>query len=173
MNKQVLLVGTRGNSNNRVVVSLYKYTWSVCFCCDCYRCSLTSMCFSNNSNFGKLNYYLGWVSERERTTYLVYHAFSIDSVYHSLYPPFCFARARAAAEGRDAKYTDIDFCKTPDKICSSEEHSELKWIAGFFYWMKVLKTLKVLACLLHIRWMWSYMLLTMPLFSIREGCTKL
>eukprot|EP00578_Thalassiosira_sp_NH16_P013194 CAMPEP_0181125170 /NCGR_PEP_ID=MMETSP1071-20121207/26891_1 /TAXON_ID=35127 /ORGANISM="Thalassiosira sp., Strain NH16" /LENGTH=815 /DNA_ID=CAMNT_0023210563 /DNA_START=54 /DNA_END=2498 /DNA_ORIENTATION=- len=44
--------------------------------------------------------------------------------------------ARAAAEGRDAKYPNIDFCKTPDKICSSDEHTELKWIAGFFYWMK-------------------------------------
>ncbi|KAL7541020.1 hypothetical protein ACHAXR_010560, partial [Thalassiosira sp. AJA248-18] len=44
--------------------------------------------------------------------------------------------ARAAAEGRDSKYPEIDFCKTPDKICSSDEHSELKWIAGFFYWMK-------------------------------------
>jgi len=47
-----------------------------------------------------------------------------------------FLGARAAAEGRDAKYPDIDFCKTPDVICSSEEHSELKWIAGLYYWMK-------------------------------------
>mmetsp|Transcript_21053 Transcript_21053/g.45696 ORF Transcript_21053/g.45696 Transcript_21053/m.45696 type:complete len:570 (-) Transcript_21053:422-2131(-) len=47
-----------------------------------------------------------------------------------------FLGARAAAEGREAKYPDIDFCKTPDVICSSEEHSELKWIAGLYYWMK-------------------------------------
>ena len=45
--------------------------------------------------------------------------------------------AGAQRDGRDAKYPNIDFCKTPDKICSSEENPELKWIAGFFYWMQV------------------------------------
>mmetsp|Transcript_12134 Transcript_12134/g.23659 ORF Transcript_12134/g.23659 Transcript_12134/m.23659 type:complete len:730 (+) Transcript_12134:73-2262(+) len=42
----------------------------------------------------------------------------------------------AADEGRDSRYPDIDFCKTPEIICASEEHAELKWIAGLFYWMK-------------------------------------
>jgi len=42
--------------------------------------------------------------------------------------------ARAAKEGRDALYPSIDFCKRPDKICNG--NPELKWIAGFFYWME-------------------------------------
>jgi predicted chitinase len=44
--------------------------------------------------------------------------------------------ARAAQDGRSSKYPDIDFCKTPDKICSDPNYPELKWIAGFFYWME-------------------------------------
>jgi len=44
--------------------------------------------------------------------------------------------ARAAKEGRSAPYGDIDFCKDPGAICSSQEHQELKWIAGMFYWME-------------------------------------
>ena len=43
---------------------------------------------------------------------------------------------RAADEGREAKYPDIDFCRDPEAICSSKEHQELKWIAGFFYWVE-------------------------------------
>lgn len=30
----------------------------------------------------------------------------------------------------------MDFCRDPEAICSSEEHGELKWIAGFFYWVE-------------------------------------
>lgn len=47
-----------------------------------------------------------------------------------------FAGARAAREGRASMFPDVDFCKTPDKICTSTEHPELKWIAGLFYWTK-------------------------------------
>jgi len=47
-----------------------------------------------------------------------------------------FLGKRAADEGRDAKYPDIDFCRDPEAICSSKEHKELKWIAGFFYWVE-------------------------------------
>ena len=47
---------------------------------------------------------------------------------------------RAADEGRDAKYPHIDFCRDPEAICSSEEHQELKWIAGFFYWVESVQT---------------------------------
>jgi hypothetical protein len=32
-------------------------------------------------------------------------------------------------------YADLDFCSNPQLICTSEEHPELKWIAGLFYWM--------------------------------------
>jgi len=48
--------------------------------------------------------------------------------------------ARAAKEGRDSKYPDVDFCETPDAICASEEHRELKWIAGYFYWIESLQS---------------------------------
>jgi len=41
----------------------------------------------------------------------------------------------AADNGRQSRYPTIDFCKDPEVICSSTEYSELKWIAGFFYWM--------------------------------------
>ncbi|KAL3788529.1 hypothetical protein HJC23_006567 [Cyclotella cryptica] len=48
--------------------------------------------------------------------------------------------ARAAREGRDAPYPDVDFCKNPETICSSLQHKELKWIAGLFYWMESVQT---------------------------------
>ena len=51
-----------------------------------------------------------------------------------------FLGARAAKEGRGSRYPDIDFCKTPDAICASEEHNELKWIAGMFYWVESLQS---------------------------------
>ncbi|KAL7536851.1 hypothetical protein ACHAXR_007434 [Thalassiosira sp. AJA248-18] len=46
-----------------------------------------------------------------------------------------FLGKRAADDGRESRYPDIDFCKDPEAICSSREHQELKWIAGFFYWI--------------------------------------
>jgi len=48
--------------------------------------------------------------------------------------------ARAQAEGRKSAYPDINFCKTPDAICSSTEYPELKWIAGLFYWAESVQT---------------------------------
>ena len=82
-------------------------------------------------NFGKLNYFLG---------------------------------AGAAEDGREARYPDVNFCERPDAICASEEYKvsdlydkqetillegtsnaqclslrspkELKWIAGYFYWIE-------------------------------------
>ena len=44
--------------------------------------------------------------------------------------------ARAAEEGRESRYPDINFCEQPDAICASQEHKELKWIAGLFYWVE-------------------------------------
>lgn len=32
-------------------------------------------------------------------------------------------------------YPDIDFCADPEVICASDDHPELKWVAGLFYWM--------------------------------------
>jgi hypothetical protein len=43
---------------------------------------------------------------------------------------------RAADEGRKTKYGEIDFCKDPEAICSSTKFTELRWIAGMFYWME-------------------------------------
>merc|ERR1712151_154365 len=42
---------------------------------------------------------------------------------------------RAHDEGRNALYPDIDFCQDPGVICNPSGPSELKWIAGFFYWL--------------------------------------
>ena len=47
-----------------------------------------------------------------------------------------FLGARAAREGRVSMYPDVDFCVTPNAICDSVEHPELKWIAGLFYWLQ-------------------------------------
>jgi hypothetical protein len=47
---------------------------------------------------------------------------------------------RAADEGRDSRYPKVDFCKDPQVICSSQEHKELKWIAGMFYWIESLQS---------------------------------
>jgi predicted chitinase len=45
-----------------------------------------------------------------------------------------YAGARAKREGRDALFGSVDFCKTPEEICTSKDHPDLKWIAGFFFW---------------------------------------
>ena len=56
---------------------------------------------------------------------------------HLLFLSFgCTLGARAAEEGRESRYPDINFCEQPDAICASEEHKELKWIAGLFYWVE-------------------------------------
>lgn len=50
---------------------------------------------------------------------------------------------RAADEGRITPYGEIDFCKDPEAICSSTMHTELRWIAGMFYWMESVQTYNV------------------------------
>jgi predicted chitinase len=50
---------------------------------------------------------------------------------------------RAADEGRASRYPDINFCEQPNAICDSEEHKELKWIAGMFYWVEELQSYNV------------------------------
>lgn len=42
---------------------------------------------------------------------------------------------RAARDGRPALYPTINFCKDPGSICAPGSPSELKWVAGFFYWL--------------------------------------
>jgi hypothetical protein len=51
--------------------------------------------------------------------------------------------ARAAEEGRSSRYPEINFCEQPDAICASEDHKELKWIAGLFYWVESLQSYDV------------------------------
>jgi len=48
--------------------------------------------------------------------------------------------SRAAAEGRDALFPQIDFCRNPNAICEAGSPPELKWIAGFFYWLNAVQT---------------------------------
>jgi len=45
-----------------------------------------------------------------------------------------FAGKKAAERGAAALYPNVDFCKTPDVICSPE-YPSLRWFAGFFYWL--------------------------------------
>ena len=47
-----------------------------------------------------------------------------------------FLGKKAHDEGRPSRYPDVDFCKTPNAVCDSKEHPELKWIAGLFYWVE-------------------------------------
>eukprot|EP00966_Prymnesium_polylepis_P232072 5368755-Prymnesium_polylepis.1 len=42
---------------------------------------------------------------------------------------------RGKTEGRDVLYPNIDFCRNPEAICEPSSPPELKWIAGFFYWL--------------------------------------
>ena len=35
-----------------------------------------------------------------------------------------------------APYKDLDLCKNPSAICDPNSPKELKWIAGFFYWLE-------------------------------------
>merc|ERR1712045_693495 len=51
-----------------------------------------------------------------------------------------YAGKRAAAEGRDALFPQIDFCTNPNSICEEGAPPELKWIAGFFYWLNAVQT---------------------------------
>ena len=46
-----------------------------------------------------------------------------------------FLGKRAHDEGRESRYPEIDFCKDPEAICANDKYKELKWIAGFFYWV--------------------------------------
>ena len=54
-----------------------------------------------------------------------------------------FLGKHAHDEGRDSRYPTINFCETPDAICASQEHKELKWIAGMFYWVESVQSYNV------------------------------
>lgn len=46
-----------------------------------------------------------------------------------------FLGKRAYDEGRPSRYPTIDFCANPESVCDNQDYQELKWIAGFFYWV--------------------------------------
>jgi chitinase len=48
---------------------------------------------------------------------------------------YFLGKKAAELNGGISLYPDVDFCREPDAICTSEDHPELKWIAGFFYWV--------------------------------------
>jgi len=49
--------------------------------------------------------------------------------------------ARAAQEGRPSRYPQIDFCTTPQTICSMErQDSNVEWISGFFRWIDAVQS---------------------------------
>mmetsp|Transcript_8183 Transcript_8183/g.17747 ORF Transcript_8183/g.17747 Transcript_8183/m.17747 type:complete len:614 (+) Transcript_8183:76-1917(+) len=44
--------------------------------------------------------------------------------------------ARAAEEGRPARYPNIDFCVSPQAICSPQrQDSSIEWVSGLFRWI--------------------------------------
>lgn len=46
-----------------------------------------------------------------------------------------YAGKKAADDGRQTLYPDVDFCENPEEICNSSKYPELKWVSGLFYWM--------------------------------------
>jgi len=53
-----------------------------------------------------------------------------------------FLGAKAVAKGKAALYPQVDFCRDPGAICRAE-HPDLKWVAGFFYWLNDVQTYDV------------------------------
>mmetsp|Transcript_26203 Transcript_26203/g.56491 ORF Transcript_26203/g.56491 Transcript_26203/m.56491 type:complete len:1199 (+) Transcript_26203:258-3854(+) len=48
---------------------------------------------------------------------------------------------RAADEGRESKYGDIDFCANPEATCSDDERTmEMRWIVALFEWVERVQT---------------------------------
>jgi predicted chitinase len=50
-----------------------------------------------------------------------------------------FSGKRAASDGRPALFPDVDFCKTPEQVCTSTKYPELKWFSGLFYWINAVQ----------------------------------
>ena len=46
----------------------------------------------------------------------------------------------AADRGAAALYPNIDFCADPEVICDPSKPTELKWIAGMFYWINAVQS---------------------------------
>jgi len=49
--------------------------------------------------------------------------------------------ARAHQEGRPSRYPAIDFCATPQQICSAQrQDAEIEWISGLFRWIDTVQS---------------------------------
>jgi hypothetical protein len=49
--------------------------------------------------------------------------------------------ARAFEEGRPAIFPDINFCVTPEKICSTDpKNGDVEWIAALFRWIETVQS---------------------------------
>lgn len=91
-------------------------------------------------------YMVSYLSSRKMqvAVFNLMDSFFLHLHYHSNFGKLnYFLGARAKQEGRKSRYPSIDFCKTPDAICNSEEHQELKWVAGYFYWINALQSYSV------------------------------
>ena len=42
-------------------------------------------------------------------------------------------------DGRPSLYPDVDFCKNPESVCSSQHSNELQWVVGMYHWTKVIQ----------------------------------
>ncbi|MCC2525782.1 Ig-like domain-containing protein [Vibrio coralliilyticus] len=72
---------------------------------------------TGRQNFGTLNHYMGRSHVDPDTIGQTIDGLTVEA------PP------------KEPLYADLDFCSNPGLICSSEEHKEIKWIAGLFYWV--------------------------------------
>ncbi len=72
---------------------------------------------TGRQNFGTLNHFLGRSHVDPGTVGTVVEGINV------------------APAPADPLYANLDFCSDPQLICTSEEHKELKWIAGLFYWV--------------------------------------
>ncbi len=76
---------------------------------------------TGRENFGKLNHYLG--------------RSHIDKELIGTKVDWSDTKVEIKPAPKNPLYADIDFCASPESICSSKRHKELKWIAGLFYWI--------------------------------------
>ena len=83
---------------------------------------------TGRENFGKLNHYLGRSHVNKKL--IGKKVAWADTLVEVVPAP------------KNPLYADIDFCATPESICSSKKHKELKWIAGLFYWMNAVQSYK-------------------------------
>ena len=73
-------------------------------------------------------YMVSYLSSRKMqvAVFNLMDSFFLHLHYHSNFGKLnYFLGARAKQEGRRSRYPSIDFCKTPDAICNSEEHIKM------------------------------------------------